>query len=208
MPLKYKICGINNQENLQEVLLLKPDFVGHIFYPNSPRHTSNEVSDTFIDIKYGATTKVAVTVNPKMDCIQNLYENQNFRIVQLHGEETAGFCQELKQNYSELMIIKAFAVAEDWNQQVLKPYLDCVDYFLFDTKTEKYGGSGRTFNWELLKDYQFDVPYFLSGGLNPDNIKQAQTFADKQAKCYGLDLNSGYELSPGLKSIKLIKEVL
>lgn len=208
MSLRYKICGNNNLDNLQELLRLKPDFVGHIFYPNSPRHTSNEISADLLGIDYGETIKVAVMVNPKVACIENIYKNEQFRIVQLHGEESADFCGELKQKYPDLQIIKAFAMDASWNQSALEPYLAVVDFFLFDTKTDKYGGSGQSFNWELLKGYRYQVPYFLSGGLNPSNIKQAQDFATSQLKCFGLDLNSGYEIGPGLKSIELLREVL
>ncbi len=208
MPLKYKICGINNKENLKEILLLKPNFIGHIFYPKSPRDTSNEALTSFHDVDYGHSSKVAVMVNPTVEYIHNLYEDENFRFVQLHGEETATFCQELKNKCTELKILKAFGIDENWKQEVLRPFLNCVDYFVFDTKTEKYGGSGLSFNWELLKDYKFDIPYLLSGGLNPNNLEQARVFATSQPKCYGLDLNSGYELSPGLKSVELLKEIL
>lgn len=208
MPLKYKICGINNQENLNSLLQLKPDFVGHIFYPKSPRYVSSEVLDSFQAIDYAEAIKVAVMVNPEIACVAELYRNKNFRFVQLHGEESASFCEELKQLFPELKIIKAFAVDASWEQSTLEAYLTIVDYFLFDTKTDKYGGSGQSFNWELLKNYNFDLPYFLSGGLNPSNITAAQDFAANQPKCYGLDLNSGYEISPGLKSVELLREVL
>ncbi|MEX0595096.1 MAG: phosphoribosylanthranilate isomerase, partial [Candidatus Paceibacterota bacterium] len=157
--LKYKICGINKQSNLPEILLLQPDFIGHIFYPKSPRNFKLEELQEFQKIDYRDTQKDAVMVNPELSLVQNLAESYNFKFFQFHGEETVSFCEAVKRLNSEIQLIKVFALGDHWDHLILQPYLHCVDFFLFDTKSEQYGGSGQSFNWELLNDYPYEVPY-------------------------------------------------
>ncbi len=208
MTLNFKICGINSKQNLKELLSLKPNFIGHIFFLNSARNLPLAELGKFQEIDYQETNKVAVLVNPEISLIKSLLEEFQFQYFQLHGDETAAFCQEVKLLSSKIIIIKAVSVGKDFKQEELEAYLPFVDYFLFDTKTQFYGGSGKSFNWDLLKDYSLEKPYLLSGGLNPKNIEAAKAFATSQPRCYGLDLNSGFEISPGLKSIELLKEIL
>src|SRR5690606_27368469 len=128
-----------------------------------------------------------------------------FNAIQLHGNESAAFCKDIK-DLTGLELIKAFGIDSEFDFNQLEPYLNVVDYFLFDTKTSVYGGSGRVFNWDVLKKYPYDKPYFLSGGINPDNFEDAYTFEDE--RLYAVDLNSRFESSPGIKNIILLKQAL
>ena len=208
MNLKFKICGIKDLQNLTGLIELKPDFVGHIFYEKSPRYLSSLELNNWKGIDYGSVQKVAVTVNADIEKINHLYWDFNFKIFQLHGEESAEFCSQIKLINPDILIIKAFPVGQNFNFAKLNLYLGSIDYFLFDTKSDQYGGSGKTFEWKVLSDYPYQIPYFISGGLGPWNIKESIDFAVKQPKCYGLDLNSGFEIEPGIKSLELLKEVL
>jgi len=121
--------------------------------------------------------------------------------VQLHGYENPEFCEALKKRVT---VLKAFGIEEDFDFEQLEPYVGNVDYFLFDTKTSKHGGSGQAFNWGILDKYILDVPFFLSGGLSPDNIEQVLTI--KHPQFYGVDLNSKFETSPGIKDIEKLSK--
>lgn len=195
MSVKIKICGLNDFENTKQIISLNPDFIGHVFYEKSKRY----VKDPMPEFKQ----KVAVTVNAVLSLIQALYAKK-FRIFQLHGDETAEFCIALKEKYQDIQIIKAFGVSEDFKFSALTDYQNTVDYFLFDTKSPQYGGSGKSFNWEVLKKYEFNIPYFLSGGINSDNFNQAVNLAKKDSRLFALDLNSGFEISPGIKDFNLL----
>ncbi|VTP90030.1 phosphoribosylanthranilate isomerase [Sphingobacterium daejeonense] len=125
--------------------------------------------------------------------------------IQLHGSESPEMVVQLKEK-TGLEIIKAFGIGENFDWSELKPYLENVDYFLFDSKSSAFGGTGQTFDWEKLRVYPFDKPYFLSGGLSLDNLNEAIGFTDH--RLIGLDLNSKFEIEPGLKDIEKLKLAL
>lgn len=200
--LKIKVCGMRDPQNILQVSDLWPDYMGFIFYPKSPRYVSDLNERLFNLLPH--IKKTAVFVNSSMEEAQSLINRYQFDAVQLHGSESAEYCQTLQK--ANIEVIKAFGIGEAFNWSLLKPYLDCVDYFLFDTYTNEHGGSGKTFDWSVLKDYQYEKPYFLSGGIGPENIENALSIQDE--RLYGLDLNSKFEDSPGLKNIELLKTVL
>ena len=140
--------------------------------------------------------KTAVFVNESAEIIDQLIDTYNFDTVQLHGNETPEFCNHFKR---KITVIKAFGVDQDFDFERLNLYIGSVDYFLFDTKTDKHGGSGLTFDWSLLDKYKLDVPFFLSGGLSLDNLSEVKSISHPQF--YGVDLNSRFEIEPGLKDI-------
>lgn len=200
--MKIKVCGMREIENTRQVKELNPDYMGFIFYPKSQRyveHIDKRQFNLLSPIK-----KTAVFVNATLDEVKSIIQEYGFDAVQLHGSESLAYCQALKREGVE--VIKAFGIHEAFEWKALVSYQEGIDYFLFDTFTKMHGGSGKTFNWEVLKDYSLTKPYFLSGGIGPENIESALQIKDE--RLYGLDLNSKFEISPGLKNIELLKTVL
>lgn len=189
--------------NIDEVLSLNPQYIGFIFYPSSSRFVGELDQEYIKSLKN--VKKTAVFVNATVDAIVEVVKKYQFDAIQLHGNESAAFCQDLKER-TGLEIIKAFGIDSEFDFNQLEAYLLNVDYFLFDTKTSIYGGSGNVFNWDVLKKYSYDKPYFLSGGIGPDNFSDAYTFKDE--RLYAVDLNSRFESAPGIKNLLLLKQAL
>jgi len=198
--MKIKVCGLREANNMEAVAALKPDYMGFIWYTQSPRYVYR-LPETVLQQLPAGIIKTAVFVNEEMPVIKALIKQFDFEAVQLHGQENPEFCSELKQ---QVQVLKAFGLDEQFDFGRLEPYVGCVDYFLFDTKTSKHGGSGQTFNWGLLDNYQLDVPFFLSGGLGLDNLNEIKKI--KHPAFYGVDLNSRFETEPGLKDINKLKK--
>jgi len=197
-----KICGLKDPTNIREVALVNPQYMGFIFYPSSARFVGELDPESLVDLKN--TKKTAVFVDASLKSISGIVNKYQFDAVQLHGNESPEFCMQVKSIGVE--VIKAFGLNSDFDFTQLEAYLDVVDYFLFDTKTERYGGSGKSFNWEVLQKYPYQKKYFLSGGIGMENFKEAYTFEDE--RLYAIDINSRFELSPGIKNIKLLEQVL
>lgn len=198
--MKIKVCGLREAGNIEAVAALNPDYLGFIWYTQSPRYVYRLPKEVLAALS-ADITKTAVFVNEHIDIITALIHEFGFNTVQLHGQESPEVCAELKQ---EVQVIKAFGVDEQFDFDKLKPYAGKVDYFLFDTKTEKHGGSGRAFNWDVLNEYQMDTPFFLSGGLSLDNLAEVKNI--KHPAFYGVDLNSRFETVPGMKSIEKLQQ--
>ena len=193
---------MRDRENILQVEDLSPDYLGFIFYPKSARYV--ETIDKNLLSLLQPIKKTAVFVNATLSEATAIIKEYSFEAIQLHGGESSDYCSEIKKEGIE--VIKAFGIHEEFDWKLLESYLDVVDYFLFDTYTSTHGGSGKTFNWEVLKEYPFEKPYFLSGGIGPENIESALAIQDE--RLYGLDLNSRFEHSPGLKNIELLKTVV
>ena len=195
--ISIKVCGMRESKNILDISTLEPNFMGFIFYKKSPRYVSPESVKKMSVSLPGGIRKVGVFVN---EPVENLCEISNFvplDLVQLHGDETPEYCKELKKQ--SLKVIKAFRVSDDLNASVLMNYEKYVDYFLFDTYSDAYGGSGEVFDWDKLKKLRVSKPYFLSGGIGLGNIDQALKQQDKQF--FAVDVNSKIELKPGLKDV-------
>ncbi len=209
--LSLKVCGMKQPGNMIQVAELQPDYMGFIFYDKSPRYFDGELPEIPAEIK-----KTGVFVNAGLDEILQKVSKYNLNAVQLHGDETAGFCKDLKSELQKLgntpELIKVFSVGESFDFQVIKAYEGIVDYFLFDTKTELRGGSGKDFNWQILKEYPSNTPFFLSGGIGPEHGSAISELKDhflrigKPALLYAVDVNSKFELKPGLKKLKELKD--
>ncbi|WP_233268756.1 phosphoribosylanthranilate isomerase [Mucilaginibacter lacusdianchii] len=187
---------MKHSENIQAVADLKPDYMGFICYDLSPRYIAAlppETLDQLPEFIY----KTAVFVNEDADKINLLIEQFDFNAVQLHGTESPAFCQSLQ---TKVTVFKAFGVDDNFDFEQLNAYQGYVDYFMFDTKTEGHGGSGRTFNWSILNNYRLDTPFFVCGGLSLENIDQVKQI--KHPAFYGVDLNSRFETQPGLKDVE------
>ena len=196
--MQIKICGMRDAQNIKELLALNPDFIGFIFYPASKRYiTINEYLNQNLDT--GTTKRVGIFVNEDIKKVISIATQAELNYIQLHGDENIEYCEELK--YLDFKIIKAFGIDEHFDFQILNAYEEVCDYFLFDTKTKDYGGSGITFDWNILNKYTLNKKIFLSGGLNIEHIKQIKelSFADK---IFALDFNSQLEFEAGLKDIK------
>jgi len=201
--MKLKVCGLKSQDNIEQLTKLDVDFMGFIFFERSKRFVGDSLRKKMINDIPNHIKKVAVFVNARSeDILWTLKDyNSKFDYIQCHGDETPEFCQDLKK--MGFGIIKAFQMDEEFDFSQLKAYESVVDYFLFDTSSKNYGGSGQKFNWTLLDKYQGNKRFFLSGGIKPEDVKRLQNFNHPQF--YAIDINSRFEDEPGLKNIDLIK---
>lgn len=201
--MKLKVCGLKYFENISDVAELEPDFIGLIFYEKSPRYFEGLLPELPSSIK-----KVGVFVDESDSRLLNKVGAFDLHAVQLHGNETPEFCSKLKLADKKLKIIKVFSVSDGFDFSLVKPYEKLCDYFLFDTKGELPGGNGYAFDWTLLQNYSSKVPYFLSGGIGPDNTKDIKLFLKSPASkyCFAIDVNSRFELEPGLKNLDALTE--
>lgn len=188
-------------QNREAVEKLPVDLLGFIFYPKSKRFVGE---NTEPGLFHSAKTKVAVFVDENAFEILGLAKNLGFELVQLHGKENPKTCQLLKKQ--GLKVIKAFNLNEEFDFSALKAFEKSVDYFLFDTKTDLPGGSGKKFNWEILEKYHGKVPFFLSGGIGPEDADEIKKLQHPQL--YGIDLNSGFENEPGVKNVERLEEFI
>ena len=203
MDIQIKICGMKIPENIKEIALLQPDYLGFIFYEKSSRNFENTIPSLDKSIQ-----KVGVFVNASLEEIHEKVEQYELDFVQLHGDESTNFCHLLQQK--KLKVIKAFSIDNQFNFSDLNKYDNYCDYFLFDTKGTNYGGNGIAFDWSILESYQLDKPYFLSGGIGLENIKEVNSFLKKEysKNCIAIDCNSKLEVLPGLKSIEKTKQLI
>jgi phosphoribosylanthranilate isomerase len=212
--MKIKVCGMRDSENISSLIALSPDFIGFIFYRKSSRYVTD-----FPQVEIPSTIKkVGVFVNEKLDEVLKMVINYQLDCVQLHGNETAEYCQKLRQfSYTNIgidssspyfEIIKAFSVADDFDFTKTVSYQNNCDYLLFDTKGKDYGGNGVKFNWKILKKYKYKTPYFLSGGIGLEEKKELKEFLRRPESnyCVAVDVNSRFEISPGVKNIEKLKE--
>jgi phosphoribosylanthranilate isomerase len=204
--IRLKICGMRDTENIRSVASLQPDMMGFIFYKRSPRYVSESFG--LPDDLPSTIRRVGVFVSESNDIIQQKVRSLNLDYVQLHGRESVEQCAELKS--AGMTVIKVFSVDDQFDFSVTMPYEGVTDFFLFDTKGKYHGGNAQVFDWKVLEKYSQRVPFFLSGGLNPENIKSAID-ATKGMNLFALDVNSGVEISPAVKDadkVRLLKEIL
>ena len=198
---QIKICGMTDIDNISKILFLEPDYLGFIFYPKSPRYVVGKLKPEMLSIIPDTVKRVGVFVNSteaEMRQTANIY---GLQVIQLHGDEKPTVCKRLREEGYE--VIKAFNIANDQDFEKIWSYADHVDHFLFDTKTPGYGGSGHEFDWQLILRQPIRKPWILSGGIGPDNIVAAS-----QTGAAVLDLNSKFELSPGIKDYNKLSEAL
>jgi phosphoribosylanthranilate isomerase len=205
MMIKLKICGMKYPENIREVALLQPDFMGFIFYPASKRFV-DQLDPMLLSQLPENIAKVGVFVNHDLIEVIQTAERFNLDLLQLHGDESVEYLTTLKKQVidSGVKLMKAFGVDENFDFSQLNEYEAAVDYFLFDTQTSGYGGSGKQFNWGLLKKYTLDTPYFLSGGIDLESLEALRKMED--SRLFAIDVNSKFELEPGNKDIGKLKE--
>lgn len=200
--MKIKICGLKYRDNLEQVVSCQPDFVGFIFYAKSPRFVTPG-SEVF-GVNCKDVGKVGVFVNETSEAIVRVVEVCGLDAVQLHGDESIREVEVLRNRLPATMLIKAVSMTGPSSIRHCASYADVVDYFIFDTATPNYGGSGKQFDWETLFSYQMKVPFILSGGLSPFNVAQVP----KVANLTCLDFNSKLEERPGVKNIELVEKAI
>jgi phosphoribosylanthranilate isomerase len=210
--MKLKVCGMKYQENMIEVAKLQPDYLGFIFYEKSTRFFEGTIPELPKYIK-----KVGVFVNASVDEILEKVKKHNLEAIQLHGDESPEFCDALCHTVPKAIwigsvshrveIIKVFSIKDDFDFNRLKPYEPVCDFFLFDTKGKLPGGNGYAFNWNVLKHYPSSKPFFLSGGIGLEEVDSILSFLRRQESkyCYAIDVNSKFEIEPGLKHIEKLK---
>ncbi|RCS26740.1 phosphoribosylanthranilate isomerase [Polaribacter sp. WD7] len=211
-------------ENMQQVAALEPDYLGFIFYEKSKRNFEGIIPDLPEGIK-----KVGVFVNEIPEILVSIVEEYQLDAIQLHGDESVEYINSIRaklefsrtsfieqnkgrkkvkkpKSYQNLEIIKVFGIKDEFNFEILKPYVNVVDYFLFDTKGKERGGNGVKFDWSVLEKYPLDIPFFLSGGIGLDDVEQIQIVTKANLPIYALDVNSKFETEPGKKKIQELKQ--
>ncbi len=198
---KLKVCGMKYPDNIKQLAELEPDFMGFIFYDKSKRFINNSLNISELELNK-SIKKVGIFVNSSVKKVQAIMQKHKLDFAQLHGDESPKFCKELKQ--SGIKITKAFQIDEDFDFSTLELYDAVCDYFLFDTKTKLYGGSGKKFNWKILEKYDNKKPFFLSGGIDLDDIDGIKKL--QHLNIIAIDINSKFEISSAMKDIEKIKK--
>lgn len=199
---KIKICGITREEDAYYAASQGASALGFIFYRQSPRYIPPVKASNIVKNLPPFVARVGVFVDMNLQGILNIIRRVGLSIVQLHGFESHEFCYELK-TISSIPIIKAFRVKDATSLDGIKDYCYAINAILLDThKEDLHGGTGKSFDWEIASQaHKYNKPIILSGGLNADNIMAAY----KQVNPYALDVNSGVEISPGIKDHNKIK---
>ncbi len=200
--MNIKVCGITEMKQLQQLDGLDIDFAGLIFYQNSPRYVKGklegkEVKNADFDLR-----KTGVFVNPSLSEVLDIIDEYGLDVVQLHGDESPELCDDLS---TEVEVIKAFRISGTENiDQLIAPYDTVCDYYLFDTGglQESLGGTGKQFDWSVLGKAKIEKPFFLSGGIGPEDAARVKAF--KHPDLFGVDINSRFETAPGVKDMKLV----
>lgn len=214
--LRIKVCGMTKAEQVTQLNAMGVEFAGFIFYPKSPRYVFKSLPAMAIKKIKGSINKTGVFVNENIDDVLRTVDDCGLYLVQLHGDESPRFCEKIAEY---ITVIKAFRISE--NDNVLwkiKDYQEVVDMFLFDTALNTvpaaqemgYGGTGKKFNWQLLQGLNINKPFFLSGGIGLQDVDEIKKFLrDPVAKdLFAIDVNSCFELMPGVKDIHLIKKFM
>ena len=212
---KLKVCGLTQLAQIRELVALKVDFLGFIFYEKSPRYVLNHLSlDEISEIDHQG--KVGVFVNDNIDKIIEFVEKADLNFIQLHGDESDDFILELRKKLKpEVGIIKVIRIGNQESEvrtkiekifdsaQTDNQQPSTINYLLFDTESKAFGGTGKTFDWNILNEIKIPLPYFLSGGISLENFHQLKTINQQP---FALDINSKFEIEPGIKDLEKIKE--
>ena len=197
---------MRDAQNIEQVSQLRIDMMGFIFYEKSSRFVHKEDVPDFKNLEHLSLKKVGVFVNAKTHEVLEKVGEFQLDFIQLHGDESPEYCADLKNVWPSIKIIKAFSVNEDFDFEKTKEYEEACDLFLFDTKGKNRGGNGVVFDWELLKKYDGETPFLLSGGIGLEHSEAISKL--NFPKMIGVDLNSKFELEPALKDVEKLKEFI
>lgn len=201
--MQFKVCGITDITQAQALEAMGVQYIGFIFYPTSKRYVLDKLNLTELaNFKPAGAKKVGVFVNMELEALLHIVNSAGLDMVQLHGDETPEFCKAVREHVKTIKVFRVGAAVPAY-----VPFENVVDYFLFDTDSALYGGTGQHFNWELIKGTNIPKPYFLSGGIGPNDIQGVQVMEKTKAgkTLEALDLNSQFELEPGVKNLEKIK---
>lgn len=204
--MNIKVCGITQIKQLQQLDGLNIDFAGFIFYKESPRYMVGKISKEEMQSADFDIKKVGVFVNAEYNEIKKMIEDYDLDVVQLHGDETPLLCEQLSE---DVEVIKAFSIGDNKVSidELVADYDEVCDYYLFDTasKSGLQGGTGEKFDWKLIKKSKIEKPFFLSGGIGIADIAAVRAF--KHPDYFGIDVNSAFEKSPGVKDMALVLQM-
>ena len=192
---------MRDKNNILSLVQLPIDYIGFIFYPLSPRYIGNTIPLEILNLIPSTVKKAGVFVNAPLIDLLLIAEKNHLDCIQLHGNETPEYCAILRENGYK--VIKAFKAEQEMFTHGTVQYNYVCDYFMFDTPTPKFGGSGIKFDWTILKQQKISLPFFLSGGIGPDDIEIIKGIDINEF--YAVDINSKFEIKPGIKNIDLIK---
>ena len=201
----FKICGLKEINIIDCCEKKNVDFFGMIFYDKSPRYITLKQAQELVNFSKNKNIKpVGVFVNENLEIVKSFIKNLDLKIVQLHGKENDEYIKEIKHN-ADLKVIKSIPIKDKKDFRKINNY-QSNDYFLLDYKSEKDGlpgGNAKQFDWSLLSDLNINKPWFLSGGINKSNINKIKNYVNPN----GIDLSSGVEEVPGIKSVKMINNL-
>jgi len=205
--MRVKVCGVTQEEQLVKLHHIGATFAGLIFYPKSQRYVLRHMTTSQIK-KENNVNKVGVFVNASIEEVLQMVDECRLHMVQLHGDETPRYCEKIADYIS---VVKAFRISESDNiAWRIKDYMEVCDMFMFDTEGAGYGGTGKKFDWNKLKEVSIGKPYFLSGGIEPGDVQRLKDFQKSpEAKAlFSIDINSRFETMPGIKDLDLIKKFI
>ena len=206
IKMRVKVCGVTMPSQLEALDEMSVDLAGFIFYPRSPRYVVDKIPADYLRKFKGKIAKVGVFVNMPYEELMRTVEDYRLDMVQLHGDEIPRYCERVA-NY--ITVIKAFRLSDnDPIEWMAKPYDEACDMYMFDTLGAGYGGTGKKFDWNVLKNSTIDKLFFLSGGIEPDDEERLKLFAKENIakKIFAVDINSKFETSPGVKDLDKVKE--
>ena len=202
--LKIKVCGMRIPENIDNICLSGPDYLGFIFYARSKRYIGKYPDPAIFSRVPARIRKVGVFVNEEKNELIRLCRQYNLSAAQLHGNESTDDCRDIREN--GIIVIKSFALSESFDFKIVNSYKQSVDYVLFDTAGKLPGGNGNKFKWSTLESYTENIPFFLSGGIGPADVKALKEL--RHPSLFALDINSGFETEPGLKDAFAIADFI
>lgn len=202
--MKVKVCGITSLEQMQHLQQMGVDYAGLIFYEGSKRYAADKLANQKSEIKKSKIKKAGVFVNADYPTILKAIEDYGLTAVQLHGDETDAFCFQLMD---KVQVIKVFRIADEKKiDDLVAPFQNVCHYFLFDTNTKFYGGSGMQFDWSILQNATISKPFFLSGGIGLEDIEKVNAFYHHYL--YAVDVNSRFETAPGVKDMERVRQFI
>jgi len=204
--VRVKVCGMTDAEQVRELDDMGVEFAGFIFYPRSPRYVLRNMAADEIRKIRRRINKVGVFVNATADEVLKTVDACGLYLVQLHGDESPKVCEKIADY---ITVVKAFRLSEDDNVLwKIKDYQDVVDMFMFDTEGAGYGGTGKKFNWNVLKGLNIRKPFFLSGGITPGDAEALKEFQKEHVAkdLFAVDINSKFEIMPGIKDMDKVRK--
>jgi phosphoribosylanthranilate isomerase len=201
--MQLKVCGITTSEDIKALISLNISRLGFIFYHKSKRYVYGKLIEDGLQVIPQHIKKTGVFVNAEIAEIEQIVDAFHLDAIQLHGDESPEFCNYFK---TKTEVIKTISIKEKESFASANLYIDACDLFLFDTHSENYGGTGKTFDWHWLEAYKLDKPFYLSGGISLENFEEIKKI--RYPQLIGIDVNSMFEISPGIKDIEKIKQLI